>query len=128
MSMKPAPATHEEQIADWCVHFTGLMQQRCAAGVIYTEVKGDGPRWPCFQRDGVASACPHTRYPTPEEVAAQVAESDAALARFLADLAADRCPHCQTPITTYSQVGRCVYGAPCGHRLYQGRVPRKAAP
>lgn len=33
------------------------------------------------------------------------------------------CPHCKTSIERYAQIGRAVYGVPCYHRLYQGRVP-----
>lgn len=33
------------------------------------------------------------------------------------------CVTCGDRINTYEQVGRCVYGDPCGHRQYQGKVP-----
>ena len=32
------------------------------------------------------------------------------------------CPHCGKPVERERQAGHCVYGEPCGHRLYQGRV------
>lgn len=35
----------------------------------------------------------------------------------------DTCPQCNQPIDEMKQVGRSVYGYPCGHRLYQGRIP-----
>ncbi len=50
---------------------------------------------------------------------------DEVVTKYIADLAANICPHCQTPIAERKQVGRCVYADPCGHRLYQGRAPDK---
>ena len=37
----------------------------------------------------------------------------------------DICPHCEDRIEKFEQVGSCVYAMPCGHRLYQGRVPQR---
>jgi hypothetical protein len=51
------------------------------------------------------------------------AELDASVAKYLADLANDICPVCETPVAKKHQVGRCVYAEPCGHRLYQGQLP-----
>lgn len=34
------------------------------------------------------------------------------------------CLRCGEPIETYDQVGRCVYGDPCGHRQWQGKIPQ----
>lgn len=40
---------------------------------------------------------------------------------YFANLRGGRCPVCGQPVTE-KQVGSCVYGEPCGHRLYQGRA------
>jgi hypothetical protein len=37
------------------------------------------------------------------------------------------CPFCQMPITARIQKGRCVYADPCGHRLYQGIIPKESS-
>lgn len=41
----------------------------------------------------------------------------------LSDGTSDTCPQCNEPIKEMKQVGRSVYGYPCGHRLYQGTIP-----
>lgn len=46
--------------------------------------------------------------------------------QFLKDLLDDTiCPHCKTVLTGQVQIGRCVYGEPCGCRMYQGKVTKK---
>ncbi len=50
-------------------------------------------------------------------------EENATVLKYLKDLAEDRCPRCGSAVLTMKQIGRCVYGEPCGHRLYQGKVP-----
>jgi hypothetical protein len=42
--------------------------------------------------------------------------------RFSQALEGDTCPHCQSEISERKQIGRSVYAAPCGCRLYQGRL------
>ena len=55
-------------------------------------------------------------------------EEERALEDYLASLwrkiDARVCPTHNQPMTL-EQVGRCVYAAPCGCRLYQGRLPSK---
>jgi len=51
-------------------------------------------------------------------------EVQAMLDNYLADLDAHVCPQCKASIIQFRQVGRCVYASPCGHRLYQGKVPK----
>jgi hypothetical protein len=47
-----------------------------------------------------------------------LAEFKEAAAKFLKDLAADKCPTCGQPIEPSTKIGRCLYGA-CGHRIGQ---------
>lgn len=53
-------------------------------------------------------------------------EESAAIEQFIKDLLGDTiCPQCKTPLTGQRQVGRSVYGEPCGCRMYQGEVTPK---
>jgi hypothetical protein len=38
------------------------------------------------------------------------------------------CPHCQTPIESEEQRGRCIYVQPCGHRIGQGFARKRTEP
>lgn len=49
------------------------------------------------------------------------------LARFM-DGSEPVCPRCGRPVTDARKVGRCVYGNPCGCRMYQGDLPKWAKP
>ncbi len=45
---------------------------------------------------------------------------------YLEDIALGMvCPACHAPLEEKKQVGRCVYGIPCGCRMYQGRLDKK---
>jgi hypothetical protein len=48
------------------------------------------------------------------------------IAEFISCIAESRCPHCKKQVTQ-RQVGHCVYGVECGHRMYQGTVNPKFA-
>lgn len=132
---------HDAYPPDWCLFYRydpigGLQSGTCHAGVSYSavEVKSGGRIYhPCFfsdMHDSLVSGklhCDKMQYPTKEQVARYEEESRKSIERFMAELNSDICPHCHKPIEKYEQVGRCVYGRPCGHRLYQGKVPRKKA-
>jgi hypothetical protein len=47
------------------------------------------------------------------------------LLQFFADIEADLCPHCSSPLERQEKVGRSVYAKPCGCRLWQGDVVTK---
>ena len=76
---KPRP-TLLEQISNRCVHFNGIMNDACKAGVIYQQLMGGGPGWaahmPCFKDEQSPVQCSQAKFPTPEEAAAEVEESD----------------------------------------------------
>jgi hypothetical protein len=90
--------THAEQIADRCVHFTGLQNGVCKAGVSYASVKIDhepipytrrgvtystARSFPCLASYNAAGAvCEKRCAPTPDQVAAEEAES----ARMIEDV------------------------------------------
>lgn len=116
-----------EQIANKCEHYRGLQHDTCAAGVSHasvTDESGKGfERYPCF-REGECLACDKRHFPTPEEVAKQVADIDAhmeqtgrgvAAARFDAEArgfkkgnggaGSVKCPCCEGGTLHYSVAG-----------------------
>ena len=126
------------QLQRRCIHFNGLINDTCKAGVLYSEARDESTRpyrYACFQRigdkgqlgsqDDVAGypevACPRAQFLTEAEAKAEEAESRKEIKAFFDEMASGKCPHCHQPMTK-RQVGRCVYAEPCGHRLYQGKV------
>jgi len=105
------------------------MQDTCAAGVRYADVKDPHrqglEQYPCFKDVGCPERCASASFLSPQEVAEKEREAGEALNRYLTNIANDICPHCEHSIKEKRQVGRCVYGYPCGHRLYQGTLPKK---
>lgn len=124
---------------DWCLFYRydpdgGLLKGLCDAGVKYSAVEvrqGERSYHPCFfsdMHDPSVKAqlhCDKAQYPTKEQVARFDEETRKHFEKLMAELNSDICPHCHKPIETYEQIGRCVYGSPCGHRLYQGKAPPK---
>lgn len=108
-----------------CRHFNGVHHKTCNIGIAYEDVKGPKYALPCIS-DPNAPTCESRSLLTRAEAEAEEAESAAIVKAYLDDLASDRCPICHQPITKRQQVGRCVYGEPCGHRLYQGTLPKEA--
>lgn len=123
---------------DWCKHYNGLLQMighlefdpdpKCKAGIAYLQFREEGmpaiKTYPCFKSNNMADKCPLAVFPTPEENAEQERQATEALNKFFADIKANVCPRCQTAMIYKKQVGPCIYAAPCGHRLYQGRLTK----
>lgn len=64
----------EEQIARMCIHFNGIMERVCKAGITYADVRveGEGPyKFPCLKQGG---ECSKAQFRTVEEVNAKVSE------------------------------------------------------
>ena len=65
----------EEQIARKCIHFNGVMNDECKAGVKYKDVREepeDGPyKFPCLKQGG---ECSKAQFRTAEQVNARVSE------------------------------------------------------
>lgn len=62
----------KDQIADKCIHFNGVMEKVCKAGITYADIRveGDGPyKFPCLTQGG---QCSSAQFRTPEEVEAEV--------------------------------------------------------
>jgi hypothetical protein len=94
--------SHAEQIADKCVHFTGIMEPTCKAGVRYQDVAVDHApveyrregstapyrrtrSIPCVNSLNLCGAtCAKREMPTPEAVAARVAESEREIGQVFA--------------------------------------------
>lgn len=65
-----------EQYAGKCIHFNGVMNKACKAGVDYDTFPKPGPI-PCFADATNAPACALCHFPTPEEVQAYVERMEA---------------------------------------------------
>jgi hypothetical protein len=69
----------EEQIARKCIHFNGVMEKVCKAGIKYEDVRvepDEGPyKFPCLKQGG---ECSCAQFRTPEEVKEKISsiESD----------------------------------------------------
>jgi len=109
-----------------CEHFNGLINDVCKAGVSYETVRDASTRpyrYPCLSGNGLpcATTCAMASYPTEAEAHEYEKRVEAHSAAYSRDLAEGRCPICHQPAKK-RQVGRCVYGDPCGHRMYQGKA------
>jgi hypothetical protein len=112
----------------WCRHYNGLHSKVCRAGVSYEDVKdpaGEILHLPCFKDQGCTERCEKASFRTPEEVAEEEEKVSETLKKYLDNVKNNICPHCSTPIVEKKQVGRCVYSATCGHRLYQGTLKKE---
>jgi hypothetical protein len=120
-----------------CIHFTGIMHPRCAAGVLYDEVvlshepipyTSRGVTYtasrstPCLAKYNYRGAtCGQRSCCTREEAEAYIDELDKRAAEWLNNLANGICPTHNIPVTK-EQVGHSVYAKECGCRLYQGTL------
>jgi hypothetical protein len=107
-----------------CIHFNGIVNDSCNAGVRYKDLLGDGVGWaahmPCLADDRSKATCEKRQLPTREEAVIAEEEHERRIKQFLKDLSESICPICKQKVQQ-RQVGPCVYGT-CGHRLYQGDV------
>jgi hypothetical protein len=107
-----------------------MMNKACKAGVAYDTVKDDSKhgleRFPCFKNEPSdpirTDLCPLAEYLTEEQAKAKADETTARLrARFQRE-ADGFCGSCDQKVERKQQVGRCIYNAPCGCRVGQGRL------
>lgn len=69
--MKPNTLSLEDQIAHKCIHFNGVMEKTCKAGINYNDVWADKPSGlPCLKQGG---ECHRAEFPTEEQVKEKVA-------------------------------------------------------
>lgn len=105
-----------------CIHFNGVMNDECEAGVNYHALLGDGfgcfKHLPCLS-DASAVHCDKASFPSDVEARAQVDADEIKIQEFVKQLNDGICPVCKIQVQQ-KQVGPCVYGT-CGHRLYQGK-------
>ncbi|GAC1459826.1 MAG: hypothetical protein PVSMB8_15270 [Vulcanimicrobiaceae bacterium] len=114
-----------------CVHFRGIQHATCKAGVEMASVRDASGVLPCLTLSTdrkATTSCPLYREPTAEEIAADQAAWTNRLSEMNARTERGECLHCGAKVTDVTQVGRCVYVEPCGHRLGQGdaKTVRKA--
>ena len=76
-----------DQIREWCVHFNGIGNTCCKAGINYDSVEGERVAYranlPCFLDAPKPGNCPKREFPTEEEVARQVEASNLAVMRTI---------------------------------------------
>lgn len=112
-----------DQIANKCRHFNGIMNDTCEVGISYKSVRDPKLGIPCLKEHDCAERCTSVSFLSPEEVAEKEAEISQFVKTFLTEMAEGKnCPHCHTPIEAREQVGRCIYLQPCGCRLGQGSL------
>lgn len=64
--------TLHDQIHNRCIHFNGIMNKECKAGIKYEDVRVDKPyNFPCLKTGGI---CSKSQFPTEEEVQAEIKE------------------------------------------------------
>lgn len=68
----PTSLSLHEQLARKCIHFNGVMNDTCKAGIKYADVRIGKPyKFPCLKQGG---ECVHAKFRTEEEVNKEVAE------------------------------------------------------
>lgn len=118
-----------EQIGNQCVHFTGIVRnESCKAGVNYDSVRREHApidratiSFPCNKRmNHCGVACEHQRFPTTDEIEAEIAEDCRRLEQLGAAMTAIRehsegkrgvsgklpCPACPDGQLSYSIANR----------------------
>lgn len=130
-SRRSEPRALWEQEATWCIHFNGLMEKVCRAGVSYDDPKfGERQQYrkelPCLKERPTdptrTDLCDHCEYLTEEQAKAKAAETEARLHALFQKMKDGICTTCDQKVQRERQVGRCVYAEPCGHRIGQGRA------
>lgn len=62
----------------------------------------------------------------PDDEIPEIAEEDRrAVIQYFADMLSGKCPICHQVVEREEQRGRCVYGVPCGCRMFQGRAKKQ---
>ena len=118
-------------MSEFCIHYPpgGMVTNDiCKKGVDLRPFKPVSVEAPCY--NDKVGGCPFAEYPTPEQIVERnkhigaIMESMVSLMQGKSDV----CYQCGQPIDQLEQVGRCVYARPCGHRLYQGKLPKGYKP
>lgn len=112
------------QLMNRCIHFNGIVNETCNAGVSYKELLGDEAGWaahmPCLRDEKSSVKCALASFLSLEQARKEIDEQDVRITEFIGQLNNSICPMCKVQVRQ-RQVGPCVYGT-CGHHLYQGRV------
>ena len=68
------PLSLQDQIARKCIHFNGVMEKICKAGISYADVRIDKPyKFPCLQQGG---ECSHAQFLTDDQVKERLIEME----------------------------------------------------
>lgn len=69
--MKPVIEQMTEQIAGKCIHFNGMINDKCGKGIAYNDVKDKSARpykIPCLKKEvHNGGSCEHCQFPSEEE-------------------------------------------------------------
>lgn len=107
-----------------CIHFQGRQQTHCKAGVLFPR----GSILPCWRDVKSPHACALQQFPTEGEALCMARERIAAISAALWQMRireqARQCIHCGATYGRLVQAGPCVYAEPCGHRQWQGTIPK----
>lgn len=96
------PKSLHDQIAGKCIHFNGIQNKTCRAGVCYDELDKENrmayrAALPCWKPDAESlerlagkpqCQCAHVEFPTEEEVQRQLAEHDKHMGKMMMALTA----------------------------------------
>lgn len=117
-----------EQIESKCKHFTGLLDDKCAAGVVYDKVRKKGLRGiPCLKHSDNGGECEKCQWKTEEEIQARLDEINAHTEKFKATLpiikkvkeqhkgedwqGTEDCPVCEAPLhLRHAKINGHVWG------------------
>jgi hypothetical protein len=103
----------EEQIANKCIHFSGIMDEVCKAGIKYRNVRvdeGNGPyKFPCLKQGGECAKC---EFPTDEQIRKRIEQIDSSCIKAITAMAAIK-EHCSK---TKEQTGKVT--CQCGGELH----------
>lgn len=108
----------------WCVHYTGAMDDACAAGVRYADVRGEGPGviLPCVSAPG-APECAARRLPTAEEIRVEQERDDARIAAMVKAMEIVAAAAEASPDRTAQGTGDCPA---CGKTFkYTASLPKR---
>jgi len=106
----------------WCKHYNGAASKVCGAGITYKEI-GIGLELPCLKPELIT--CNSRDYYTEKEWEDQekaITDHIEKINQFMRR-ETENCLVCGKHVIRIYKSGRCVYAAPCGHRLWQGSIP-----
>jgi hypothetical protein len=124
-----------QQLQDKCIHFNGMINKVCRAGVSYDSVQDRSQipnAYPCLKgewlsgeaRPEATTTCEQQQFLTDEEAQTKADEIYARARARMERESAGFCGSCDQKVEKKVQVGPCIYNDPCGCRVGQGTLGR----